>query len=127
MEETKVIERRQSGVFRFSLAYTLIGILISGLIGWAISMIPQTDELKMVAGIAAGLNSALYLLTQFNVAGSRSATVIKSTSWFVFVVSTIIVALMAVWCVTPAYFIITLSLIALTFLFVVIGVAKSGQ
>lgn len=127
MEATQEVVRAPKGVFRFSFPLTIIGILIAGLIGWTISMIPATDNLKMVAGLCAGLSSALYLLTQFNVGGSRSATVIKTTSWFVFVLSMIVVTMMAAWCTNPSYFIITMSLIALIFLVVILGVAKSGQ
>lgn len=100
---------------------------MAGLIGWTISLIPSEQNAKILAGVVGGINAAIYLLTQFNVGGSRSATVIKSTAWAVLVISTIIIAIMAIWCVTPAYYIIPTALIALIFLTIAIGVARSGQ
>lgn len=116
-----------TGVLRFNMTFTLIGLAIAGLIGWAISFIPSDDHIRLTAALAAGLSTALYVLTILNVGGSRSAVVIRSLSSTTLIISLIAVTLMAIWCTTTAYYIIVLGLIALIFLGITVAVAKSGQ
>lgn len=125
--QTQGDNRNDESVFRFDTALTIISIAAASLIAWAFSLIPEEQSIKVLTGIIAGISTAVYLITISNTGKSRSATVIKATSWVALIVSVLVLLPMSIWCHTPSYFIITMSLIVLIFVTTIMGVARSHQ
>lgn len=114
-------------VMRFDVVSTLFALMGAALIGWGISLIPKMEEIKTLVWILAGVSSAIYLLCHANAGGSRSAIIIKYTSWTTLIVSNITLGLMSIWCQTSQYFILVASGIVLAFCAITYGVAKADQ
>lgn len=113
--------------WQFRVIPVLLAVLASVLIGWAISLIPNVEGVKITTFILGALSSAIYLLAYANAGDSRSALVIKCTSLTAMMVSNAILALMAIWCQTPTYFILVVALFVLCFIAITYKVAKSNQ
>lgn len=127
MESRSVRETAQETTARFDLVYTLIALAGAALIGWAISLIPNVEEIKSLVWILAGVTSAIYLGCYANAGTSRSATVIRYTSWTMLLLSNFVLAMMSIWCVTTTYFTIVSAALALLFIAIVYSVAKANQ
>lgn len=114
-------------VIRFDVVYSLLALCGAALIGWSISLIPEIEDIKTLVWILSGVSSAIYLLCYANAGGSRSAMVIKYTSWTTLLISNFILAIMSIWCETSTYFILVACAIALCFIAVAYSVAKANQ
>ncbi|MDE6296992.1 MAG: hypothetical protein K2L89_04015 [Muribaculaceae bacterium] len=114
-------------VMRFDVVYTLLALCGAALIGWAISLIPEIKDVKTLVWILSGVSSAIYLLCYGNSGTSRSAIVIKYTSWTTLLISNLILAIMSIWCENSTYFILVASVIALCFVAIAYSVAKANQ
>lgn len=114
-------------VMRFEVVSSLLALCGAALIGWMISMIPEIKDFKNLVWILSGVSSAVYLLCYANAGGSRSAIVIKYTSWTTLLISNFILAIMAIWCETSTYFLLVTCAIALCFIAIAYSVAKANQ
>lgn len=114
-------------VIRFAAIPSIIALLSAAFIGWAISLLASTPDMKLTAALAAGITAAMFLLCHANVGGSRSATVIKATAWFGLIVTEIILSCLALWCHSTDIFILVTGAAMLIFISTAYGVARSGQ
>lgn len=114
-------------VFKFNVVGTVIAVLASALIGWGVSLIPDTGQTQLVAGLCAGAIAAVFLVTSANASGSRASIVIRTLAWTSLVLSIIISLCMAAWCENYRYFILVNGALLLAFAGITYGVAKSGQ
>ena len=114
-------------VIRFDLVYTILSVCGAILIGWAISLIPESHEMKTLVWLLSSGSSAIYLLLYANAGNKRSATVIKYTSWATLFISNLLLLGMSIWCHNSTYFILVTCAIVLFFIATVYSVAKANQ
>lgn len=114
-------------VFRFDLVYTILALAGTALIGWAMSIIPDTQKIQTLVFILSGISSAIYLLCYANLGNTRSATVIKYLAWTTLVISNFILALMSVWCENATYFRLVIAVIVLGFTTIAYGLGRTKQ
>ena len=114
-------------VFRFDPVYTILALAGAALIGWAMSLIPDAQEIQTLVWILSGISSAIYLLCYANLGNTRSATVIKYLACTTLVISNFILALMSIWCENATYFRLVITVIVLGFTTIAYGVGKTKQ
>lgn len=119
-------EQRPDMVFSFSIFGTILALLAAALLGYLVTLVSASD-MELWAGLGGGLMSAVFLCVAANGGTSRSATVIKSTSWAMLVPMLLISIGLGLWCHNYHVFIVVDGLILVAYLAIVLFVAKSGQ
>lgn len=114
-------------VFRFDPVFSILAVAGAALIGWAMSLIPDTKEIQTLVWILSGISSAIFLLSIANVGKTRSSTVIKFLAWTILLISNFILALMSIWCENKTYFILVIAVIVLCFIAIAFGVGRTRQ
>lgn len=119
-------DSKVDSVFDLDIISSILSLTSSAFIGWAISLL-ATDNTKMIAGLAAGLMSAIILTLRANCGNTRAAFVIKILSWTLFIATLLISVALAVWCRHTNVFIIVNGSIILIYISIVCFIARSGQ
>lgn len=130
MDETvtpRANNQDEYSVFRFKLVPTLIMLCLAALIGWGISLIPDTTQIQAFAGVSGGIVVAICLAVLVNASGSRASVVIRALSMTLLAIGVVVALAMAIWCDNYRYYILVNGALLLIYAATVYRVATSGQ